>query len=93
MRDNPATETADDTVMVLNEADIAVLVEELHGYAAMEGLRPAFRALCDFTAAILESALDGEVSPELAGDAVDLWAEAAEREGNRDGANDVRLAS
>lgn len=68
----------------LTEPEIAELAERLHGYSEMEGLRPAFRALCDFTAAILDHALAGEVSPEFAGDAIDLWAEAAEREGDAD---------
>ncbi len=64
----------------LTESEIAELAKRLHGYAVTESLRPAFRALCDFTAAILDHALAGEVSPEFAGDAVDLWAEVAERE-------------
>lgn len=64
----------------LTEPEISELAERLHGYAETEGLRPAFRALCDFTAAILDHALAGEVSPEFAGDVVDLWAEVAERE-------------
>lgn len=77
----------------LTEPEIADLAEDLRGYAEMPGLRPAFRALCDFTAAILEHALAGEVSPEFAGDAVDLWAEAAERECHAENAAEVRLAS
>ncbi|GMU48659.1 MAG: hypothetical protein AMXMBFR31_08850 [Candidatus Desulfobacillus denitrificans] len=69
----------------LTESEIAELAKRLHGYAEMENLRPAFRALCDFTAAILDEALAGEVSPEFAGDAVDLWAEVAEREHGNEG--------
>ncbi len=68
----------------LTEPEIAALAERLHGYSEMEGLRPAFRALCDFTAAILEHALAGGVSPEFAGDAVDLWVEVALRECRHD---------
>jgi len=64
----------------LTAPEVAELAEQLHHYAELENLRPAFRALCDFAAAILEAALDGEVSEEFAGDVVDLWAEAAERE-------------
>jgi hypothetical protein len=66
----------------LTEPEIADLAERLRSYSEMEGLRPAFRALCDFVAAILDEALAGEVSPEFAGDAVDLWCEAAERDGS-----------
>lgn len=86
-------ETDDGAATVLSEHDVAVLTEDLRSFAMMEGLRPAFRALCDFIAAILESALAGEVSPEFAGDAVDLWAEAAERECHAEDAAEVRLAS
>lgn len=77
----------------LTEPEVAELAERLHGYAEIESLRPAFRALCDFTAAILDHALAGEVSPEFAGDAVDLWAEAAERECNPDDVVEGRLLS
>lgn len=80
-------------MLELTESEVAELAEQLHGYSEMEGLRPAFRALCDFTAAILEHALAGEVSPEFAGDAADLWAEAAERECHAEDAAEVRLAS
>lgn len=77
----------------LTEPEIAVLAERLRGYAEREYLRPAFRALCDITAAILDHALAGEVSPEFSGDAVDLWAECAERECEPDEVAEGRVLS
>ena len=77
----------------LSEQDVADLAAQLRCFAEMESLRPACRALCDFTAVILDHALVGEVSPEFAGDAVDLWGEVAEREGAADEMADVRLLS
>lgn len=77
----------------LSEQDVVDLAAQLRGFAEMENLRPAFRALCDFTAAILDHALAGEVSPEFAGDAVDLWAEVGERECSIDDVMEGRLLS
>lgn len=80
-------------VIQLDEEGVADLAERLRSYSERECLRPAFRALCDFTAAILDHALAGEVSPEFAGDAVDLWAECAERECELDEVAEGRVLS
>ena len=68
---------------VLTCEDVAVLAEHMHGYAQSEAFRPAYRWLCEMVAQALDVSLmgeEGEVSAELAGDLIDLWAEVSERE-------------
>jgi hypothetical protein len=63
--------------------DVAELAEHMHGYAECEGFRLAYRWLCEAVALHLDAALMGEeseVSEELAGELIDLWAEVSERE-------------
>jgi hypothetical protein len=62
--------------------DVAELAEHMHGYALSEAFRPAYRWLCEMVALALDDALsdEGEVTAELAGDLIDLWAEVSGRE-------------
>ena len=68
---------------VLTCEDVALLAERMHGYAASDCFRPAYRWLCEAIALALDASLmgeEGEVSAELGADLVDLWCEVSERE-------------
>ena len=61
---------------VLTCEDVALLAERMHGYAASDCFRPAYRWLCEAIAQTLDASLmgeEGEVSAELGADLVDLW--------------------
>ena len=65
---------ADDDVLTCE--DVALLAERMHGYAASDCFRPAYRWLCEAIALALDASLmgeEGEVSAELGADLVDLW--------------------